>query len=281
MFSKKFSSKKRFAILFAVILITTLAASFFATSQTLAIKPAAPVTLDPKTIPKYVNQFIVPPVYTPDTASATEAAYTISMVKSTQQILPLRTILPGINDGTVSIMTDVWGYQGNAIAKGRTLEQIGVFNGDTLNDFFFSPSGTFEATRGQATRVTWINGITTPMLFAVDPTLNWANPTNAFPPGDQFSTVGVFPAYPPGFDGTVSATNPDGLNAQTPVALVPHLHGAEDQSTSDGGPDAWWTSTGLKGQLTVQQVILSPMAQQCTFILMLKNRTHSSTMITL
>ena len=84
-------------------------------------------------------------------------------------------------------------------------------------------------------------------MFAVDPTLNWANPTNAFPPGDQFSTVGVFPAYPPGFDGTVTATNPNGLDAQTPVALVPHLHGAEDQSTSDGGPDAWWTSTGLKG----------------------------------
>jgi FtsP/CotA-like multicopper oxidase with cupredoxin domain len=30
--------------------------------------------------------------------------------------------------------------------------------------------------------------------------------------------------------------------------MVPHLHGAENPSTSDGGPEQWWTSTGLHGE---------------------------------
>ncbi len=58
-----------------------------------------------------------------------------------------------------------------------------------------------------------------------------------------------YPLYPPGFDGTVNITNnnPNGYNAQGPVPLVPHLHGAEVQSFSDGGPDAWWTYNGIVG----------------------------------
>jgi hypothetical protein len=58
-----------------------------------------------------------------------------------------------------------------------------------------------------------------------------------------------YPLYPPGFDGIVNITNnnPNGYNAQSPVPLVPHLHGAEVQSFSDGGPDAWWTYNGIVG----------------------------------
>ena len=45
-----------------------------------------------------------------------------------------------------------------------------------------------------------------------------------------------FTTYPPGY-----------ADAQSPVAIVPHLHGAEVQSTSDGNPEAWFTWDGKQG----------------------------------
>jgi spore coat protein A len=51
-----------------------------------------------------------------------------------------------------------------------------------------------------------------------------------------------FPAFPPGFDGTQE--NPTGYfwDAQSPVPLITHLHGAVVQSNSDGGPEQWITA---------------------------------------
>jgi FtsP/CotA-like multicopper oxidase with cupredoxin domain len=46
-----------------------------------------------------------------------------------------------------------------------------------------------------------------------------------------------FPSYPPGYP-----------NAQSPVPLVTHLHGGQNQSYSDGGPNQWFTSDGKHGQ---------------------------------
>jgi len=45
-----------------------------------------------------------------------------------------------------------------------------------------------------------------------------------------------WPGFPLGF--------PD---AQSPVPVVPHLHGGETQSTSDGHPEAWFTASGMTG----------------------------------
>ena len=67
-------------------------------------------------------------------------------------------------------------------------------------------------------------------MFAVDPTIHWANPNN----NPMFTSP--FPAYPPGYP-----------NAQSPVPLVTHLHGGQNQSFSDGGPDGWFTSDGQHG----------------------------------
>jgi spore coat protein A len=94
-----------------------------------------------------------------------------------------------------------------------------------------SPGLTFEAIRGVPIQVTWHNNIITPHMFAVDPTIHWANPNNM----PMMPTM-PFPSFPPGF--------PD---AQSPVTLVTHLHGGEVQSTSDGGPNAWWTANGIHG----------------------------------
>jgi spore coat protein A len=232
-------NKKTLAI-FTAILITIIITSSFAVS-TLAVKPV-PVTLDPKTIPKYVNQLVVPPVFT---SSAGTPTYTILMDQARQQVLPIGTPLIGSlnNDG----LTSVWGYKGNSVAKGATL---GVPDGTLLTDFIHSPSSTFEITRGTPVTVKWVNNLasTTIQPFAVDPTLNWANPTGAFPDGDIFSaTGGPFITYPPGYIGQLTNTAGQPLNAQSPVPLVTHLHGAEVQGEYDGGPEAWWTSNGLTG----------------------------------
>ena len=74
-------------------------------------------------------------------------------------------------------------------------------------------------------------------------------------PGEPNAPVAPFPLYDGittfGFDGTVENPLGTGLkyNAQSPVPLVPHLHGGEVQSTSDGHPEAWFTSasSGLFG----------------------------------
>ena len=121
--------------------------------------------------------------------------------------------------------------------------------GASLGFFQNSPSATFLATTGVPSKVTWVNNITVPQFLPVDPTIHWADPNN-IPmnmPNMPANLRPPYPVYPPGFDGTVTATNPNGYNAQAPVPLVPHLHGAEVQSFSDGGPNAWFTWNGLHG----------------------------------
>jgi FtsP/CotA-like multicopper oxidase with cupredoxin domain len=93
-------------------------------------------------------------------------------------------------------------------------------------------------------RVQWTNDLTGPHLFAVDPTLHWANPNNLV--NDYSGMMPMFNCsltlaktctpYPPGYAA-----------AQSPVPIVTHLHGAEVIAASDGHPDAWWTNNGLKG----------------------------------
>jgi len=188
-----------------------------------AVKPTPPVvdvpTLDPKLIPKFVNQLVKPPVYANTTIAGVDY-YTVNMTKLMQQILP--PPLPA---------TEVWGYGGIVDYNPLT----GLFN-----DYFrFAPGATFEAMRGTPINVTWQNFITSSHMFAVDPTLHWADP-NGFghpspgPGGDP--NWGNFMPYPPGYS-----------QAQYPVPLIPHLHGGEVHSTSDGHPEAWFTSTGLQG----------------------------------
>lgn len=94
-----------------------------------------------------------------------------------------------------------------------------------------SPGPSFEAIRGIPMQVKWSNYVKSPHFFAVDPTLHWANPNNMpmMPPMP-------WPTFPPGF-----------AEAQSPVPLVTHVHGAEVKSTSDGHPDAWFTANGQHG----------------------------------
>jgi len=212
-------------------------------STSLLINAAPPAvagpTLNPQTIPQFVNQLITPPIYKPTNVTNVNGTtirqdYTIDMTETTEQILPT---VDALGNPTGFGPTKVWAY-GGIVTKNPITGLPGYFR--------YSPAATFEAIRGIPINVTWQNKITTSHMFAVDPTLHWANPNNIPMPTEPNAPV---PPYPPydgitkfGFDGTVE--NPTGFfyNAQSPVPLVPHLHGGEVQSTSDGHPEAWFTS---------------------------------------
>ncbi len=212
----------------AIMSIIVLASSSY------AVKPAPPVvdvpTLDPLLIPKFVNQLVKPPVYVPATSGGVQY-YTINMTKFTQQIIPPTTPNP-LNPALPFPETEVWGYGG--------IVDYNPLTGQTNVFFRFAPGATFEAMRGTPVNVTWQNLITSSHMFAVDPTLHWADPNGFGMPMPDPATGdpnwGNFLAYPPGYP-----------QAQYPVPLIPHLHGGEVHSTSDGHPEAWFTYNGIRG----------------------------------
>ena len=197
------------------LIVVSLTVPLWAGSAEGAQVPAG--FLNPVKIPKWVNQIDGPPpvweatpYYDPETGELLYD-YEIKMVDDIyQQILPAP--LP---------MTHVWGYAG--IAKD-------ALTGASLGNVASSPGASFEAAQGEQISVKWVNEIDDTHMFAVDPTLHWANPN------DMMMLEPPFEPYPPGYE-----------DAQSPVPLVTHLHGAEVQSTSDGGPEAWFTYNGLHG----------------------------------
>lgn len=171
--------------------------------------------LDPKSIPKFVNQLDIPPEYMPTvlrqpiTGEVIGHAYTIDASEFQQQILP-----PGF--GT----TKVFGY-GGMVKEPHTGRAV---------YYRSAPGSTFEAIRGIPVHVQWINNITGPHFLPVDPTLDWANPNSMSVP------LPPFPSFPPGFP-----------LAQQTVPIVIHFHGGENPSYFDGHPDAWLTADGRTG----------------------------------
>ena len=170
-----------------------------------------PQPLDPKTIDKYVNELVIPPVFEPteikdkNTEKVKCHNYEAAISQFTQQILPV-----GFPE------TTVWGYGG----KVRDPE-----TGHIIPDFRSTPGPTFEVKRHIPINVQWVNNLTEPNPLAVDPTIHWADPNNMGMP------MPPFPPFPPGFP-----------LAQSPVPIVTHLHGGETEPPSDGYPEAWFTA---------------------------------------
>lgn len=187
--------------------------------------------LDPTAIPKWTNQlFQNPPVYVPtnitdSSGKVIRQEYVVSIRQFRQQILPT---LDSSGNPTGFGASTVWGFEGQARE---------AVTGGSMGLVASTPGGTFEAIRGVPVQVKWVNdlvdaqGNPLPNLFAVDPTLLWANPNEMQSPNPVSA-----PSFPPGYP-----------QAQTPVPIVIHLHGGEDPSTSDGNPDAWWTANGFHG----------------------------------
>jgi len=180
-------------------------------------------TLDPKSIPMFVSELAgPPPIYVPDIVNSSGVMsyeYRVNMSRFYEQILPAP--FP---------MTEVWGYGGQA---------KDAITGAPLGFVRNSPWPSFEVTKGVPINVTWINDINVPHMFAVDPTLHWANPNNmADGMGDNMAG---------GMEDNMAEFPPGYPEAQSSVPLVTHVHGAEVQSTSDGNPEAWFTNDGKHG----------------------------------
>lgn len=183
----------------------------------------APTTLSPYSIPKFINELMGPPPVRMPVTETLDAGgnviaqkYEVDMTSFSEQVLPA-----GFPE------TPVWGYAGKAY------DPVSGTSWDYLQS---SPGASFDVQRGVSIDVKWTNKITEEHMFAVDPTLHWANPNGMPSAMDLDFPDPPYPTYPPGF--------PD---AQSNVPLVPHLHGGEDQSTSDGGPDQWFTASGTYG----------------------------------
>jgi spore coat protein A, manganese oxidase len=117
--------------------------------------------------------------------------------------------------------TKAWGYRPMGWKPGVNPEAT-----------YLGPS--FVVKKGTPTRVKWFNelkdgtGEPIPHPLPVDPSLDWAAPD----PSDNMM-MGPFPV---GGDGT--STFDYTLDE---VPLVPHVHGAEVEPQSDGGPNNWFT----------------------------------------
>jgi len=123
-------------------------------------------------------------------------------------LLPTGTLAPGERTATW-----VYGYV-----------PAGVSVADP-QDTYFGP--VIVAVRGVPTQVRWVNDLgsagSTPVPVwaqGSDQTLHWADPL-----------------------GTGHSVSP----YPGPIPAVPHLHGGEVPPVIDGGPDSWFTSTGLQG----------------------------------
>ncbi|HXS66218.1 MAG TPA: multicopper oxidase domain-containing protein [Streptosporangiaceae bacterium] len=86
------------------------------------------------------------------------------------------------------------------------------------------PGITVQAQQGTTTSIKYVNNLpTNPVLrgyLTIDQTIHWADPLKAGHPFTPFTG---------------------------PIPTVVHLHGGEDQSTSDGVPEGWFTNNGLHG----------------------------------
>jgi bilirubin oxidase len=181
------------------MLVAVLAVSLFGFSAAFAQVPGG--SLDPTTIPKYVDTLPIPQVMPMSRAVSSLDYYEIAAKQFQQQILP-----PGFPP------TTVWSY------------------GSLADNVFTYPARTIEARVNRPVRVKWVNGLKNsagnylPHLLSIDQTLHWANPPQQCFDGMIRPDCRGFSQDP--YTG--------------PIPLVTHLHGAHVGPKSDGYPEAWY-----------------------------------------
>jgi FtsP/CotA-like multicopper oxidase with cupredoxin domain len=215
-----------------ISLITILLFSTFSSITIQGVFSQTSNLINPQTIPKWVNQLDkAPPIYVPNNVTDNSGKlirqdYVVGIREFEQQILPISDT-SGNPTGFRS--TKVWGFEGQA-KDAVTGQMLGLVHS--------SPGCTFEATLRVPVQVKWVNNLVdssgNPLMhmFAIDPTILWANPNGIASPNPVSA-----PAFPNGY-----------VQAQSPVPIVMHLHGGEVPSSSDGNPEAWWTANGLHGE---------------------------------
>ena len=213
---------------------------------------AAPVpggTLDPLTIPQYVQPLVIPPVMPKATTQPTvvdatgavvpvpAAEYNIAVRQFKQQILPggVWNTVNGRADAFPA--TPIWSYgsaQDDPVAVSNYTAPAPLAAPGTPT--FNYPALTVEAISSVPNTIRWINDLKDPLTGkfrphllpgAVDQTLHWANPPN---------TGCVNTNQVPQTD--CNTYNP--IPYTGPVPIVTHVHGAHVNANSDGYPEAWW-----------------------------------------
>jgi spore coat protein A len=213
-------------ILALALILTAEAPSAWANSQILQ------TPLSSKTLAKYGEQL---PTFVG--ARATGSSIGVTYNEFQEKVLPnsFYSLLPasvtltdpaGATLGTINPQqgTYVWGYgiNGSVFASGHY------------------PGLSIVAQKGTPTTVTYTNVLPTsttinpagPILqkfITIDQSIHWANPGN-------------LPMLVNGLPNPARMVPYLG-----PQPVVPHLHGAEVPSAFDGGPDQWFTPTGLHG----------------------------------
>ena len=199
-------------------------------------------TLDPTTIPKYVQPLVIPPVMK-NTGTAND--YDIAVRQFQQQILPgghWNAVAPAcIADPTLCTLpaTTVWSYgpaadslpDSSGIEGGALgLAPVPLAGGGSQFNY---PAFTIENKVNRATTVDWINDLKEnfgagpnylPHLLPIDQTLHWANPAQDCAMGPARTDCRGKSAVP--YKG--------------PVPIITHVHGAHVGPESDGYPEAWY-----------------------------------------
>ena len=200
------------------------------------------IPLDPKTIPQFVD-----PLPALDAILAGTTQIELNMKEFQSQILSTGTPLPGVLPAGTTVQptvpanwTYVWGYlQPGQTGRSSYLGPVILATRDTPTEIkFVNNLGTVNTGNTSTdTKVEFYK-------YAIDQTLYWADPlgaeANACAEGTGSFTVVGGHKYPD--FGTECANNYAG-----PIPAVVHLHGGEVPPVLDGGPDGWFTSTGLKG----------------------------------
>ncbi|HEY9245805.1 MAG TPA: hypothetical protein VIO11_03060, partial [Candidatus Methanoperedens sp.] len=176
--------------------------------QTAAAVQSPQVPLPGKAIAQFID-----PLPGLDTIVADTNQIELQMIEFQAQVLP--TGMP---------KTWVWGY---------------LQPGQTTRDSYLGP--VIVATRGQPAEMKFVNNLgsaaSTNVLaykYGTDQTLHWADPLN------NEANMWNHSAMPPAV-GSEGAANYDG-----PIPACVHLHGGEVPPVLDGGPDAWFTSDGMR-----------------------------------
>ena len=205
---------------------TTASTSTTATTSTSQVSQSP---LDPASIDQFVDPLPIldvtgAPNGSIQTILAGKSQIEVDMKEFKANMLP-HTFTPA--SGGSYGGTWVWGY----VKAGTDTSQA--------RDTYTGP--VMVATRGVPTEMKYVNDLgTTDQTHvefynsATDQSLHWANPSML----DKYvpNPYGKDPAY---------IGNPDHYAGAIPAAV--HLHGAEDPAAVDGGPDAWFTSTGQHG----------------------------------
>ncbi|MBO0838701.1 MAG: hypothetical protein J2P28_24735, partial [Actinobacteria bacterium] len=156
----------------------------------------------------------------------------VTMEEFQQKVLP-DSFYAGLANGNQN-GTWLWGYAASRSGRSGSPQWPGL---------------TIEATKGVPTSIRYTNDLphssNVQKFLTIDQTIHWANPDGG----------------PMSFSPFTGA-----------VPTVVHLHGGEDQSTSDGVPEGWFTNTGQHGNGYSTQrrttpdsaVYLYPNGQQAT-----------------